>query len=340
MSTQNIAEGGLEPVVDAPATLLSDVLKEGVAAIKTRGYAILPLTATARAAVDRMRLSQQDFFSVPREVKKQYVQCHAVQTHGISEVADLKFYFQARAGGTQSALPFPAATTPGATDFGIDVTDVYTQLDLLGRACLAELAPTLNIPLARILQLLDPLGPASLNLEKLTPAQILALTFKSTREEDAYVSTDLFCPKYVSSSNLDLFYYHNIEETRQKWALNHPAHTDSGLISFIPVSTVPALDFFDQKLNAWIAIEATVHNQAPTIGHVYQDFVIAMAGDTLESLAKFTFKAGLHRVVRTNVPRESAVYKLRARPELVGPKYEVDYKVVQVQRLALGLPEL
>lgn len=192
MSTKNIAEGGLEPVVEAPATLLSDVLKEGVAAIKTRGYAILPLTATAREAIDRMRLSQQDFFSVPREVKKQYVQCHAVQTHGISEVADLKFYFQARAGGPQSALPFPAATSSGATDFGIDVTDVYTQLDLLGRACLAELAPTLNIPLARILQLLDPLGPTSLNLEKMTPAEILALKFKSTREEDAYVATDLF----------------------------------------------------------------------------------------------------------------------------------------------------
>jgi hypothetical protein len=340
MAAKNVAEAGLEPAVAAPSTLLRDVLQEGLGAIKARGYAVIQLTPAAREAMDRLRASQAHFFSESREEKKKYVQCHPVNTHGISEVMDLKYYFQGRAGGSGSALPFPGPSDAFAGDFGIDATDVYTQLDLLGRACLVELAPTLNIPLQRIVQLLDPIGRASVDMQKLSKEEILALKFKSTREEGQYVASDLFVPNYVSSSNLDLFYYHNIEETRTKWALNHPAHTDSGIISFIPVSTIPALDFFDQKLNIWIEIEKAVHEQAAALGGSYQDYVIAMAGDTLESLAKFSFKAGLHRVVRTDVPRESAVYKLRARPELVGPKYEVDYKVVQVQRKALGLPEL
>jgi isopenicillin N synthase-like dioxygenase len=339
MAAKQVSEGGLEPAVAAPVTLLQDVLNEGLQAIKERGYAIIKLSPASKEAVDRLRRSQTQFFKSSREEKKKYVHCHPINTHGISEVNDLKYYFQARSGGRGSALPFPGPTADFAGDFGIDVTDVYAHLDLLGRACLMELAPTLKVELSSITKLLDPMGVHKQCMKKSSKDKVIALKITSHRDGE-HVWSDLFLDDYVSSSNLDLFYYHNIEEMRQKWALNHPAHTDSGIISFIPVSTIPALDFFDQKLGVWVEIEKVVQEQAPALGDTYADYVIAMAGDTLEQLAKFTFKAGLHRVVRTEVPRESAVYKLRARPELVGPKYEVDYKVVQVQRKALGEPEL
>jgi len=341
MASKPVAEGGLEPAVAAPMTLLADVLGEGLAAVKVRGYAILEMSPACFSAMNRLRASQSHFFGLPREEKKKYAQCHAVNTHGISEVSDLKYYFQARSGGKGAGLPFPGRYD-FSSDFGVDILDVYTQLDLLGRACLLELAPSLGVPLCRIVDILDPLGAKRVAMETLTKEQILALDFPSVREEGegTTVYSELLPDGYVSSSNLDLFFYHNNETTRSKWALNHPTHTDSGIISFIPVSAVPALDFFDQKLNAWIEIERAVHEQAGALGKTYQQFVIAMAGDTLEQLAKNTFKAGLHRVVRTQETRESAVYKLRARPELVGPKYEVDYKIVQIQRKALGLPDL
>lgn len=340
MATGGFQEAGVEPASPAPATLLSDVLAEGLGAIKTRGYAILKLSKAAHEAIDRLRTSQLALFqSTPAELKV-YSRCHTVMTHGISEVADLKYYFQARAGGSGSKLPFPSSSSPSTPDFGIACTDTYVQLDLLGRACLAELAPALGADIQLVNALLDPIGKAGLDVQKLSRDEILALKFDSKREDDKFVSSELLVPNYVSSSNLDLFHYHNIESTREKWLTNHPSHTDSGIISFIPVSTIPALDFLDQKLALWIEIERTIHEQAPALGTSYQDYVVAMAGDTLEWLAKGSFKAGLHRVVRTEEARQSAVYKMRARPELVGPKYEVDYVVVQVQRKALGLPEL
>lgn len=340
MASAKLVEGGLDAAVAAPPTLLKDVLAEGLGAIKTRGYAIVQLSPVATEAVHRLRTAQQALFALPATELKPYSQCHRVKTHGISEVADLKYYFQARSGGPKSNLPFPSSSSSTGPDFGIATLDVYTQLDLLGRACLAELAPALGVDIKRTFGLLDPVGKADLNLETMTREQILALQFESKREDEKYVSSELLPAEYVSSSNLDLFHYHNVEDTRAKWATNHPAHTDSGLISLIPVSTIPALDFLDQQLGHWIEIERAIHDQAPALGTTYEDYVVIMAGDTLEWLAKGSFKAGMHRVVRTEVPRQSAVHKLRGRPELVGPKYEVDYTVVQVQRKALGLPEL
>jgi hypothetical protein len=63
------------------------------------------------------------------------------------------------------------------------------------------------------------------------------------------VTTTLLPEDYVSSSNVDLFHYHNDESTRGKWALNHPSHSDSGIITFIPCSKVAALEFLDQVCN-------------------------------------------------------------------------------------------
>lgn len=333
-------EAGLEPVSEAPATLLRDVLAEGVKAVKTRGYAILRLSEAASEAMTRLRASQTAFFATPREEKKKFVECHPVKTHGISEVTNLKYYFQARAGGANSGLPFPASSSEGTPDFGIAATDAYTQLDLLGRSCLIELAPSLNVGIDRIADLMDPIGSGKeVKMEDISKEKILELKFKSTRNGGS-VSSDFFSDRYVSSSNLDLFYYHNDPTTGDKWALNHPSHTDSGIISLIPVSAVPALDFLDQTLNQWIAIEKVIQEQAPALGLSHFDLVVVMAGDTLEWLAKNSFKAGMHRVVRTQQPRESAVYKLRARPERVGPRYEVDYVIVPIQRDALGLPSL
>lgn len=340
MSVQLIKEAGLEPAALSPPTLLQEVLAEGLGAIKTRGYAILKLTPAAREAVDRLRVAQVALFqSKPAELKE-FAQCHVVKTHGVSEVAELKYYFQARAGGAGSELPFPSKASDSVPDFGLATQDVYTHMEMLGRACLVELAPALGADIHKIFSLLDPLGVPDLKLETMNREEILALKFESKREGDKYVSTELVPSKYVSSSNLDLFHYFNIPTTAAKWANNHPAHTDSGFISFIPVSAIPALDFVDQKLGAWIEIERAIHEQAPALNSHYEDYVVAMAGDALEWVAKGSFKAGLHRVSRTVEPRESAVYKMRGRPELVGPKYEVDYIVVNVQRKALGQPEL
>lgn len=336
-AASGVVEAGLEAALPVSDQWLREVVDEGlVRSIKERGYAIVQLPPHAREAVDRLRISQHKYLS-SKEDKKKYALCHEVETHGISIVEDLKFYFQARSGGPGSALPFPGAPAEHDTDFGIDTLDVYADLDLLGRACLVELAKPLGVNISKLVAMLDP--AVNIDMQNMTPAELKAVNIKSVREGET-VYSPLFIPKYVSSSNLDLFYYFNHAETEEKWKSNHPSHTDSGIISLIPTSDQAALDFFDQKLKHWIQIERLVQEQAPSLGLSYQDFVIIMAGDTLEQLANRSFKAGLHRVSRGNGPRCSAVYKLRARPEVVGPRYQVDYQVVVVQRRALGLPEL
>eukprot|EP01094_Clydonella_sp_ATCC50884_P028123 TRINITY_DN8348_c0_g1_i1.p1 TRINITY_DN8348_c0_g1~~TRINITY_DN8348_c0_g1_i1.p1 ORF type:complete len:463 (+),score=146.04 TRINITY_DN8348_c0_g1_i1:49-1389(+) len=91
--------------------------------------------------------------------------------------------------------------------------------------------------------------------------------------EDGYDTS--LPPRYISSSVLDIFYYLNaaagrpheklVESTVPVWAdsgnvvyRNHLDHVDSGLVTVVPVTTVPALEVFCQERLHWVQVEKVV----------------------------------------------------------------------------------
>jgi hypothetical protein len=218
----------------------------------------------------------------------------SISTACYSHVENLKEYFQLRAAGRGfEGLRFPSSAFAEAS------LQVYQDLDSMCRSTLLDILKHLNIPQGEMDKMLDPLA--------LTDQDALKVDFT----EDSTVC-NLVPDGYVSSSNLDLFHYFNSPETVQQWQMNHYSHVDSGILSLIPCSDEPALDFFDQKLNCWIPLERVLHEQAPS--GKYHRYGIYMTAESLEKSSNGGIKSGLHRVTRGDQPRNSVVFKQRGRP--------------------------
>lgn len=84
-------------------------------------------------------------------------------------------------------------------------------------------------------------------------------------------------------------------------------HTDIGLITLIPASTLPSLEVLDFDEFDWYNFETPLQ----------RDDVMVLCGETLERLSAYYYRAVVHRVRPTLEPRYSLVYLMRARPEAV-----------------------
>jgi len=261
--------------------------------------------------------TQEIFFALSDKEKISYSKTHQVPSFGYSAVVNLKEYFQVRIGGKDSKLKYPVVND---FDFGKCSTDCYKLLDIFGRKILDDMINDLDLDRKYIEELLDPF-PIDLNHVDIV------------RDGD-FVYTGFLPPDYVSSSNLDLFIYNNLDAYNEKWTSNHPAHVDSGIITLIPCSNQGALEFKDQTLNAWVAVEQMILDHCKTSGESNYSYIIIMTGETLEKRTESKLKSGLHRVRRMKEnegKRYSAVHKLRSKPSVTGARYEQDYILVGIQ---------
>jgi len=314
-------EGGTEPCINGPDDLWVQLTKTETmtTSLLTRGYAIVKILDDHVPTIQALLKAQRIFFSLSMEFKLKYKGgCHKVESYGYSAVVNLKEYYQVRAGGKGSNLPFPA----GKPDFGVQAVKCYYLFDKLGRSCLNAITQELQLDKQRMNLLLDPPSPSRHQIVR----------------DSENVWTDFLPEGYVSSSNVDVFIYPNLDKHNNLWSSNHPAHVDSGILSLIPCSDLPGLEFQDQKLNAWIAVEELIHkNIKPTESH--NQYVVVMVGECLNIESNKRIGAGMHRVRRipeVNGPRYSIVYKMRSRPAVTGPRYQQDYAIIEIQSKALN----
>lgn len=84
-------------------------------------------------------------------------------------------------------------------------------------------------------------------------------------------------------------------------------HTDIGLLTLIPASTLPSLEVMDFEEFDWYNFERPLQ----------RDDVMVLCGETLERLSAYYYRAVVHRVCPTLEPRYSLVYLMRARPDAI-----------------------
>jgi hypothetical protein len=127
-------------------------------------------------------------------------------------------------------------------------------------------------------------------------------------------------PSYVTSSILDMYRYDSGN------GIPVAQHTDPSLLTLIPISPVSGLDIWRDDTNEWIAIE----NEYAS--HCLQSLVV-MTGEAATQLSGGHIPAVLHRVRAPAAPplRHSVTYQLKARPAMIGPRYDVDYELVKLQ---------
>lgn len=82
-------------------------------------------------------------------------------------------------------------------------------------------------------------------------------------------------------------------------------HTDIGLLTLIPASTLPSLEVMDFDEFDWYNFERPLQ----------RNDVMVLCGETLERLTAYYFRAVVHRVCPTLDQRYSLVYLMRARPD-------------------------
>jgi len=98
-------------------------------------------------------------------------------------------------------------------------------------------------------------------------------------------------------SVFDVFLYGNESERKE----NMCSHTDPGLFTVKPLSTVEGLEIFDQSCNCWISLEPATSSPA----------IVVFGCDMLRELSNDKYNAVSHKVLTSTKPRLSLVYELR-----------------------------
>eukprot|EP01114_Cavostelium_apophysatum_P012446 TRINITY_DN2788_c0_g1_i2.p1 TRINITY_DN2788_c0_g1~~TRINITY_DN2788_c0_g1_i2.p1 ORF type:complete len:446 (+),score=107.17 TRINITY_DN2788_c0_g1_i2:245-1582(+) len=124
-------------------------------------------------------------------------------------------------------------------------------------------------------------------------------------------------PEQNYQSNMCMFRYGDDQKmytTPQKCMV----HTDGGLITLLPRSTVPGIELLHKSQNSWIPIEKFTKD----------DNVLVFEGTMLEYITKGCITAAIHRVVREpSLERYSIPFELKAN---VGSKVtQVDTEIVR-----------
>jgi hypothetical protein len=127
--------------------------------------------------------------------------------------------------------------------------------------------------------------------------------------------------QYVSSSVLTVCKYFGDGKKFQC-----PSHTDQGLLTFLIEMDVVAFQVYKpRKESNWSFInkEGTTENQ---------NNLIVFPGEQLNIISQRLIKPTIHRVLKTGNERISIFFKLRARPEYLGPMTDADYKLILLQK--------
>lgn len=127
--------------------------------------------------------------------------------------------------------------------------------------------------------------------------------------------------KYLSSSVLDVCHY--FKESKNLFC---PSHTDQGLITLAIELDNVALQVYKPRKESnytFCLPESTKGNTGKCI---------LMFGEQMGILSKRKIKPTVHRVKNLDCDRFSLIFKLRARPDILGPMTESDYPILSLQK--------
>ena len=96
---------------------------------------------------------------------------------------------------------------------------------------------------------------------------------------------------------------------------NCPAHTDAGIVTLC-IAPEEGLQLYDEETRSWIDVSGP-------------DKMVLFFGDSMAALTNNAVQAVRHKVVPTPTHRFSVVFKLRIDADIVGPRNEADYKLLQ-----------
>jgi small GTP-binding protein len=125
---------------------------------------------------------------------------------------------------------------------------------------------------------------------------------------------------HISSSVLDICHY--FKDSKTLFCNNH---TDQGLLTISVEMDRTALQIYlPREKSNW-----TFCQEESTSGHVDQGIV--MTGEQMAIFSKRSIKPTIHRVKNLEYDRTSIIFKLRARPDVLGPMTDSDYSILQIQ---------
>jgi len=227
-----------------------------------------------------------------------------------------------RSAGRGTKLLFPGVynDTP---HFGSSSLRLYRALDQTCRQALHGVCDKLKISRNNADRIVDEVNQIKPSVE-----------VKSTSSGDV-CTTSYMHEGYISSSLLDVFCYGNsfsVEDgSSDKFHNNHSSHTDSGILTLVPVADVPGLEVEDQTLQAWLPLEKMVHE---SMGD-HRRYGTIFWGDSYIYLTKTQLKPCLHRVAKSDKVRYSIVFKMRTKPLATAPRYQEDYDLALLQLRSL-----
>ncbi|KAL6056181.1 GTP-binding protein rhoA [Balamuthia mandrillaris] len=163
------------------------------------------------------------------------------------------------------------------------------------------------------------------------PLEILHLLEDSSGCSSSASSEERVGEGYLTSSVLTLTRYFNDPD-----GLEESCHThgDAGILTLCLLPE-PGLNLFDPCGAFWFKSE-----YIPLLEQAQNKRVsaIMLSGETLHRLSKGRILASAHSVTKennTNGERHSTVFKLRARPDVVGPRTDADYFLFGAQQKAV-----
>eukprot|EP01112_Ceratiomyxa_fruticulosa_P015827 TRINITY_DN470_c0_g1_i4.p1 TRINITY_DN470_c0_g1~~TRINITY_DN470_c0_g1_i4.p1 ORF type:complete len:413 (+),score=81.41 TRINITY_DN470_c0_g1_i4:1941-3179(+) len=365
-SDSEVDWAGLDDNYDVELSFVDEVLSKSVGeSLVKRGYALALVDEPFIELRDGFQLALQAFCEQPLETEKFKFAIKSDDTphspnqfHGYSRMEGLKEQFMIRAGGKNTTLPLPnsyfnSAFSVDSPHFGKTALRYYEELDQLCRRALYSAVDHLNMGeegYKKLEKILDPV-----------PSIEMKYPFVDTWKRDTsdievvtdpvkgdICTTSYVYPGYISTSLLDVFCYQNTfnksDGSHKKYKNNHLSHSDSGILTAVPISDVPALEVFDQTLQKWIALERLVHKWAEQTGRNHKNYVTVFWGDSHEYLSKENTSECMHRVARCddllsdelNPPKRfSHVFKMRTFSLFTAPRYQEDYELSLCQLKSL-----
>jgi len=323
--------GGLEECLEIPdpKEFIQELIESDLAeSLINRGYALIPLDEDLKKVYADFALSLKAFCDqdISEKVKFATLMDNSKYTpnqfHGYSRMEGLKEQYMIRSSGKGANLILPGSYH-GSPHFGETALRLYQHLDNTCRKALYCVAERLVIPYANVDRIIDEVDQHD-----------GLVTVHPSKDGDICYTTYTH-PGYISSSLLDVFHYGNTfakeDRSFEKFKNNHLSHSDSGILTLVPVADVPGLDVYDQKLEAWIALEQMVHANTPD----HRKYGTIFWGDSFEYLSKYILKACMHRVSKCESERYSIVFKMRTKPTATAPRYQEDYGLAVLQQRSL-----
>eukprot|EP01113_Clastostelium_recurvatum_P049422 TRINITY_DN9153_c1_g1_i5.p1 TRINITY_DN9153_c1_g1~~TRINITY_DN9153_c1_g1_i5.p1 ORF type:complete len:671 (+),score=103.10 TRINITY_DN9153_c1_g1_i5:30-2015(+) len=279
--------------------------------MRERGYAFVKLPQIDKAEIDALNNDRNNVFAYD-EVSKRALQTRNEGDSGYAETPRVKEVYQVR---VSNEMPWPDSQ-PEVRDRAIVA---FRKLDTVARTALYNIMDGADWKQQE--------GAAAAISDK---EATIKSVIQSLDPCDAHERN----PDYISSSVLLLAHYYTLPNNNDNnnnnnlnvsGKLSCPTHTDSSYLT-VMLTSEPGLQIFDQLDHEWIDV-STVPGADGIV--IFGDAAASFLGKKLTK----GITATSHRVVNSGThDKMSTVFKLKARPETVGPRNNADYYLIDKQR--------